>query len=93
MCTNMCNSEYHNDFWFTFPKLENRLSQFDLDYELAMYFITPAYFHRGVCKVLLDAGARVNLKNHIGWTPLHFAAVEGRANDSFYSFSICIYES
>jgi len=33
---------------------------------------------RGVCKVLLDAGADVNQKNNsVGWTAVHYAAYEG----------------
>lgn len=43
----------------------------------ALHVATEKGF-RGVCKVLLDAGARVNMRNLTdSWTPLHFAAIEG----------------
>jgi len=36
---------------------------------------------RGVCKVLLDAGADVNQKNEsVGWTAVHYAAYEGHTD-------------
>merc|ERR1712168_1451417 len=36
---------------------------------------------RGVCKVLLDAGADVNQKNNsVGWTAVHYAAYEGHSD-------------
>ena len=36
---------------------------------------------RGVCKVLLDAGADVNQRNEsVGWTAVHYAAYEGHAD-------------
>eukprot|EP00090_Calanus_glacialis_P032443 TRINITY_DN53738_c0_g1_i1.p1 TRINITY_DN53738_c0_g1~~TRINITY_DN53738_c0_g1_i1.p1 ORF type:complete len:628 (+),score=157.87 TRINITY_DN53738_c0_g1_i1:133-2016(+) len=37
--------------------------------------------YRGVCKVLLDAGADVNQKNNsVGWTAVHYAAYEGHSD-------------
>jgi len=37
--------------------------------------------YRGVCKVLIDAGADVNKKNvSVGWTAVHYAAYEGHSD-------------
>lgn len=37
--------------------------------------------YRGVCKVLIDAGADVNQKNDsVGWTAVHYAAYEGHSD-------------
>jgi len=33
--------------------------------------------HLDICRLLIDKGAQVTVKNEYGWTPLHFAADRG----------------
>ena len=56
------------------------VSQYD-EYGNTALHLAAEKGYRGVCKVLLDAGADVNQSNvSVGWTGLHYAAYEGHTD-------------
>ena len=56
------------------------VSQYD-EYGNTALHLAAEKGYRGVCKVLLDAGADVNQSNvSVGWTGLHYAAYEGHVD-------------
>ena len=56
------------------------VSQFD-DYGNTALHLAAEKGLRGVCKVLLDAGADINQRNSsVGWAAVHYAAYEGHAD-------------
>ena len=56
------------------------VSQFD-DYGNTALHLAAEKGLRGVCKLLLDAGADINQRNtSVGWAAVHYAAYEGHAD-------------
>ena len=56
------------------------ISQYD-GYGNAAIHLATEKGYRGVCKVLIDAGADVNQRNlSVGWTAVHYAAYEGHTD-------------
>ena len=56
------------------------VSQYD-EYGNTALHLAAEKGYRGVCKVLLDAGADVNQKNiSVGWSAIHYAAYEGHSD-------------
>lgn len=46
--------------------------------ETQICLISSCYFCRSVCRLLIQAGYDVNIKDYDGWTPLHAAAHWGK---------------
>ena len=56
------------------------ITQYD-GYGNAAIHLATEKGYRGVCKVLIDAGADVNQRNlSVGWTAVHYAAYEGHTD-------------